>query len=117
VTRFLDVIVDEGALDRLPGQPEAMAGQLRHLLTLDSSPHGTVRVIPLRAPFWEGRAHNFAILSFAGTEDRVGVDYTVIGPMISTGDLRVPWADITERAAAGPAQSRAILQRRLAAIS
>jgi transcriptional regulator with XRE-family HTH domain len=117
VTRLLDFIIDEGALDRLPGHPEVMAGQLRRLLELDGSPHAAVRVIPAEAPLWEDRAHNFAILSFAGTSDRVGVSHTVVGPMIAHGDLHELWTDIAEHSAASPERSRAVLEHRLAAVS
>ena len=117
VTRLLEVMIDEGALDLRVGRPEVMAGQVRHLLALADSPHATVRVIPKSAPFWEKRGCNFDILSFAGTTDRIGVCYyPVLGAEIASGDLYDAWARIESTAAADVAQSRAILERHLAAL-
>ena len=117
VTRLLEVIIDESALDLRLQNPEAMAGQIRHLLTLAASPHATVQVVPADAPFWEGRGHQFDILSFAGTTDRIGVTYTVLGAKLATSDLHDLWTRIKTTAAAGLTQSRDILERHLAALS
>jgi len=117
VTRLLDVIIDETAFEVRLKRPENMAGQLRHLLALADSPHATVRVIPLDAPFWESRGHNFDVLSFAGTADRIGVCYyPVLGAELASGDLFDAWTLIKDNSAADPAESRVILQRRLAAL-
>jgi transcriptional regulator with XRE-family HTH domain len=117
VTRLLDVIIDESALERLK-HPEIMAGQLRHLLALTDSPRATVRVIPKDAAFYESRGHNFDVLSFAGTTDRIGVCYLpCLGAELASGDLYDLWARIESTSAAGPAQSRAILERHLAVLS
>jgi hypothetical protein len=117
VTRLLDVIIDEEAL-KVRGTPEAMAGQVRHLLELADSPHATIRVIPKDAPLWEKRTCNFDILSFAGTTDRIGVCYyPVLGAEIAHGDLYDAWAGIETTAAAGLTQSRAILERHLTTLS
>ena len=95
-----------------------MAGQLRHLFALADSPHATVRVIPKDAAFYESRGHNFDVLSFAGTTDRIGVCYPVLGAELASGsDLYDLWARIENTSAADPAQSRAILERHLAALS
>ena len=115
VTRLLEAIIDESALGRVKN-PEAMAGQLRHLLALADSPHATVRVIPADAAFWEGRGHNFDVLSFAGTTDRIGVSYSVLGAQLASGSLYDLWARIESSSAADPARSRAILERHLAAL-
>ena len=117
VTRLLEIMIDESALDlRIGG--EAMAGQIRHLLALADSSHATVRVIPQGAPVWEQRGCNFDVLSFAGTTDRVGVCYyPVLGPQITSGDLHDVWSRIEATAAAGLPQSRAILERHLAALT
>jgi hypothetical protein len=116
VTRLLDVIIDESAFGVRFSDPGVMAGQVRHLLALADSPHAMVRVIPGDAPFWESRAHNFDVLSFAGTADRVGVSYLpVLGAELAPGDLYGVWAHIADTAAAGPAPSRAILERHLTA--
>jgi hypothetical protein len=118
VTRLLEVMIDETALDPRFGRSEIMAGQIRHLLALADSPHATVRVTPKSAPFWEKRGHNFDILSFAGTTDRIGVCYyPVLGAEIAHGDLYDAWARIESHAAADPTASRAILERHLAALS
>jgi hypothetical protein len=70
------------------------------------------------APFWEKRGHNFDILSFAGTTDRIGVIYLpIIGAEIAAGDLHGIWSRIEAISAAGLPQSRAILERHLAALS
>ncbi|HEY6792810.1 MAG TPA: Scr1 family TA system antitoxin-like transcriptional regulator [Trebonia sp.] len=117
VTRLLEVIIDEEAL-KVRGAPEVMTAQVRHLLELAGSPHATVRVIPKDAPFWEKRGCNFDVLSFAGTTDRIGVcHYPVLGAEIASGDLYDAWAGIETTAAAGLTQSRAILERHLAALS
>jgi len=118
VTRLLDVIIDESALDLRLEHPEVMAGQLRHLLALADTPHATVRVIPRDAPFWESRGHNFDVLSFAGTADRIGVCYyPVIGAELASGDLYDVWTRVESDSAAGQPASRAILERHLAALS
>ena len=75
VTRLLEVMIDESALELRLKTPGAMAGQVRHLLALAVSPHATVRIIPKDALFYESRGHNFDVLSFAGTTDRIGVRY------------------------------------------
>ncbi len=118
VTRLLEVMIDETALDPRFVHPEIMAGQVRHLLALADSPHATVRLIPKDAPFWEKRGCNFDILSFAGTTDRIGVCYyPVLGAEIASGDLYDAWSRIETVAAADPAQSRVLLERHLAALS
>ena len=118
VTRLLDVIIDESAFEVRLKRPEIMAGQIRRLLALADSPHATVRVIPMDAAFWESRGHNFDVLSFAGTTDRIGVCYyPVLGAELASGDLYDAWTLIKDNSAADLAQSRAILERRLAASS
>lgn len=59
VARLLEVIIDENALELRLEHPQAMVGQVRHLLDLAGSPHATVRVIPADALFYEGRGHQF----------------------------------------------------------
>jgi hypothetical protein len=117
VTRLLEVIIDESALDLQLEHPGAMAGQIRHLLALAASPHATVQVIPAGAPFWESRGHPFDILSFAGTTDRISVTYTVLGAQLATTDLHDLWTQIKTTAAAGLTQSQGILEHHLAALS
>jgi hypothetical protein len=118
VTRLLDVMIDESALERRLKTPGAMAGQVRHLLALADSPHATVRVIPKDAAFTERRGHNFDVLSFAGTADRIGVRYIpFLGTELASGELYDLWARIEDTLAAGPAQSRAILERHLASMA
>jgi transcriptional regulator with XRE-family HTH domain len=118
VTRLLEVIIDEGALELRLKHPGAMAAQVRHLLALADSPHATVRVIPKDALFYESRGHNFDVLSFAGTTDRIGVSYLpFLGAELAPGGLYDVWARIESTSAADPAQSRALLERHLAALS
>ncbi len=118
VTRLLEVIIDESALELRLKTPGAMAGQLRHLLALAGSPHATVRVVPRDALFCESRGHNFDVLSFAGTTDRIGVRYIpFLGAELAAGELYDIWARIEDTLAAGPAQSRAILERHLASMT
>jgi len=117
VIRLLDVMIDEEAL-KLRGRPEIMAVQVRHLLALSESQHATVRVIPNGTPIWEKRVHNFDVLSFAGTSDRIGVCYyPILGAELARGDLYDVWTRIKEHAAADPAESRVILERHLADLS
>lgn len=113
VTRLLDVIIDETALELRLDRPEVMGDQVRHLLALADSAHATVRVIARDAVFWEQRGYNFDVLSFAGTTDRVGVAYSVLGASLASGDLHDVWAHIADRVAADEAESRAMLERHL----
>jgi Domain of unknown function (DUF5753) len=118
VTRLLDVIIDESAFELRLKRPEIMAGQLRHLLALADSPHATVRIIPKDAVFYENRGHHFDVLSFAGTTDRIGVCYLpFLGAELASRDLYDVWTRIENTSAADLTQSRAILERRLAALS
>lgn len=117
VTRLLDVIIDESALELRLKRPGAMAGQVRHLLELADSPHATVRVIPKDALFYERRGHQFDVLSFAGTADRIGVCYTVLGFELATGDLYDLWTRIENTPEADLTQSRALLEQHLAALT
>jgi hypothetical protein len=117
VTRLLEVMIDESAVVLRMKHPEVMAAQLRHLLELADSPHATVRVVPKNALFWEKRGHNFDVLSFAGTTDRIGVCYLpFLGAQIASSDLHDIWARIESKAATGLAESKAILERHLAAL-
>ena len=114
VTRLLEVIIDESAFMLRLRHQEAMTSQLRHLLTLDDSPHASVRVIPWEAPLWEGRTTNFDVLSFAGTDDRIGVGYSILGYQLASGDIYDShWVHIRD-VALDRAGSRALLERRIA---
>jgi hypothetical protein len=118
VTRLLEVMIDETALDLRFERTEPLAGQVRYLLDLADSPHATVRLIPKGAPFWEKRGCNFDILSFAGTTDRIGVCYyPILGAEIARGDIYDAWAMIESTAAADPAHSKVMLERHLAALT
>jgi transcriptional regulator with XRE-family HTH domain len=117
VTRLLEVIIDEAALELPLKHPAAMAGQVHHLLDLAESPHATVRIIPKDAPFYESRGHQFDILAFAGTTDRIGVSYTILGYQLESADLHNLWTRIETSSAADPAHSRAILDHHLAALA
>jgi len=118
VTRLLELIIDESALELRFRRPGIMAGQVRRLLALMDSPYATVRIIPKDAVFRESRGHNFDVLSFAGTTDRIGVCYyPVLGAELASGDLYDAWTHIENTTAADPTQSRAILERHLAALS
>jgi hypothetical protein len=117
VTRLLEVIIDESALELPVKSPDTMIGQVRHLLELADSPHATIRVIPNGAPFYEGRGHQFDILSFAGTTDRISVSYTILGAQLDPGDLHDLWTQIEATSPADPAHSRAILERHLTALN
>ncbi|WP_326681591.1 Scr1 family TA system antitoxin-like transcriptional regulator [Streptomyces sp. NBC_01237] len=50
-SRTWELVLDECLLERHYGRPEVMAGQLDHLLFLDTLPHVTVRVLRLDTPF------------------------------------------------------------------
>jgi hypothetical protein len=116
VTRLLDLVIDESALDvRLKG-PADLVGHVHHLLALDDSPHATVRVIPWGAPFWEKRACNFDVLSFAGTTDRIGVAYTAIGASLASGGIHDVWTHVAD-IAGDRERSRAILEGHLATLT
>ncbi|EGE39569.1 hypothetical protein GTY83_00785 [Streptomyces sp. SID4928] len=49
--RTWELVLDECLLERHYGHPEVMAGQLDHLIFLDTLPHVTVRVLRLDTPF------------------------------------------------------------------
>ena len=104
VTRLLEMIVDESAFERLR-HPGAMAGQLPRLLAAPPrSAHPRL-------------SRSFDVLSFAGTTDRIGVSYAaVLGAELASRSLYDIWARIEKNSAADPAQSRAILERYLAAL-
>jgi hypothetical protein len=55
------------------------------------------------------------VLSFAGTTDRIGVTYTVLGYQLESGELYDLWTRIENTSAADLAHSRAILERHLVA--
>jgi hypothetical protein len=60
----------------------------------------------------------FRAVAFAGTTDRIGVSYTILGCQLESGDvLHDLWARIQTSSAAGPAHSRAILEQHLATLS
>ena len=68
--------------------------------------------------FYESRGHQFDILAFAGTSDRIGVRYTVLGYQLASGDdLHDVWTRIETTSAAGPADSRVMLEQHLATLS
>jgi transcriptional regulator with XRE-family HTH domain len=113
VTRLLEVLIDETAFDLRLKHQEAICDQIRHLLALDDTPHGCVRIIARDTPFWETRGYNFDVLSYAGTADRIGVAYNILGAHLASGDLYKEWAHIAN-VAADQEQSRAILERILA---
>jgi hypothetical protein len=116
--RVVPYLVQTEGYFREVAPAEAMADQVRHLLSLADSPHATVRVIPSDAAFWEQRRFNFDVLSFAGTTDRIGVAYSAIGAHLASGDdLYDAWTLIESDTAASPSQSQAILERHLAALS
>jgi transcriptional regulator with XRE-family HTH domain len=118
MTRLLEVIIDESALELRLSSPEIMVRQIRHLLALTGRPHATVRVIPEDAAFYENRGHLFDILSFAGTTDRIGVRYLpFLGTELASADLHDLWTHIETSSAASLPQSRVILERHLAALS
>jgi hypothetical protein len=118
VTRLLEVIIDENARELPLTRPDAMAGQMRHLLDLADSPHASVRVIPKDALFYESRGHQSGILAFAGTTDRIGVSCTVLGYELESGeDLHDLWTRIQGTSAADPEHSRATPEQHLATVS
>lgn len=56
---------------------------------------------PRDAVFWESRGHNFDVLSFAGTTDRIGVSYyPVLGAELASSDVYGLWSRIENTAAA-----------------
>lgn len=112
VTRLLDVIIDESALQLKMKRPGVMAGQIQHLIDLADSDHGTVRVVPFDAPFWENRGCNFDMLSFAGADDRIGICYSILGAHFTSDDLFGLWSRIGD-IAASDTDSRAMLVRYL----
>jgi Domain of unknown function (DUF5753)/Helix-turn-helix domain len=116
VSRLLDVVIDESALEVRLKESADMVGQVHHLLALDDSPHATVRVIPWGAPFWEKRACNFDVLSFAGTTDRIGVAYTAIGASLASGGIHDLWTHVAD-IAGDRERSRAILESHLATLT
>lgn len=65
----LTAIMDESALWRHVGGPDVMADQLRHLHTMASQPHITLRVIPYTAGAHPGMPGSFTLLTFPEATD------------------------------------------------
>jgi uncharacterized protein DUF5753/helix-turn-helix protein len=115
--RVLDVILDAGVLTRLPNVPEVMIAQLRHLLDLSLSPDVTIRLIPEDAPWHEGRIHPFDVLEFPEVNDRITVVHHALGIDFGRGDAGETWTAIKDESAVSPAESRALIRRRLAELT
>jgi transcriptional regulator with XRE-family HTH domain len=115
--RILDVIIDEGALTLPLTEPEAMIGQLRHLLDLSVSPTTTIRVIPGEAALYEARIHPFDVLEFPETEDRLSLVHTMLGTDFGRCDLTDTWTLIEEESAISPDESRDLIRRLLAELT
>lgn len=111
-SRFLDLILDENMLTRLP-EPQVMIPQLRHLLALADRPDARVRVIPQSSPLFEDRVHNFDVLEFPRVSDRISLAYSVLGVELTPADLTDLWTLLEDKCALPPEASRDILHLHL----
>lgn len=68
-SRALSVILDEAALRRQVGGPDAMAAQLKHLLALAEQPNFTIRVLPGVVGEHPATSGEFTILQFPDSDD------------------------------------------------
>lgn len=108
--RTLDVIVDENSLTLVTPDPQIMRDQLRHLLGLSASEHGTVRVIPTSVGAHAGLGGAFDVLEFPDIEDRVSLTHSAFGLDLAGKDLSHTWK-LVEKAALSPDDSRAMITR------
>lgn len=60
----LRAVINEGALRRVVGGPDAMRAQLRHLIEVAKLPNVTVQVLPFSAGAHQGMPGSFAALRF-----------------------------------------------------
>ena len=111
--RFLDLIIDEATLTRIP-EPGVMAPQIRHLLDLsERTGEAKVRVVPSTAAIFEERTSNFDVLEFPGVNDRISLVHHLLGVELAAGDLTVVWDLIEEKSVLSPEASREILRDHL----
>ncbi|MFG2000363.1 Scr1 family TA system antitoxin-like transcriptional regulator [Spirillospora sp. NPDC048911] len=111
--RFLDLIIDESTLTRIP-EPAVMIPQVQYLLDLSERPdEAKVRIVPSSAPLFEDRASNFDVLEFPGISDRISLVHHVLGMELATVDLSDLWTLIEDKSALPPDDSRDILRSHL----
>lgn len=85
----LFAVIDEAALRRPVGSPEAMRAQLQHLIDMAAHPKITIQVLPFAAGPHPGTGGRFTILSFPGSAspDAVYIE-TIAGELfIQSGDV------------------------------
>ncbi|MDQ4102837.1 MAG: helix-turn-helix domain-containing protein [Actinomycetota bacterium] len=62
---YLDVVINEGALRRMVGDPDVMFGQLTRLIEATELPNVTLRVLPFAAGAHPGVEGSFTVLEFS----------------------------------------------------
>ncbi|MFC9977368.1 Scr1 family TA system antitoxin-like transcriptional regulator [Spirillospora sp. NPDC127200] len=115
-SRFLDLIICEEALTRVP-EPQIMAAQVRHLLELGERPDAKVRLVPSSAPIFEDRLYNFDVLEFPRISDRISLSYSVLGIALAAVDLSELWDRIEGGYTMSVDASRELLRQHLAELT
>lgn len=108
--RTLDVIVDENSLTLITPEPEIIQDQLRLLLDLSESEHGTVRVIPTSVGAHAGLGGSFDVLEFPDIEDRVSLTHSAFGLDLASKDFSNIW-ELLENVALSPDDSHDMITR------
>jgi hypothetical protein len=116
--RFLDVIIDEGALKftlkSVP--PDVRAAQMCHLIERDADPFTTIRIVPWNAPITEDRINPFDIFEFPEASDHVTVAYSLAGAEVSRVDGTSTWDQVDRELALPADESRELIRHHLAEI-
>jgi transcriptional regulator with XRE-family HTH domain len=112
------IVLDEAAIRRQVGGPEAFAAQLDHLLDLTKSPHVDVQIIPFVAGAHSGAHGSFTILKFADpTDPPVAHIETLAGDLFPEDAADVNRATMTfdrlRATALSPAESQAVIRKAL----
>ncbi|MEH1014939.1 helix-turn-helix transcriptional regulator [Micromonospora sp. CPCC 206060] len=81
-----DVVLSEAVLQRRIGDPDGMAAQLTHLVTVSRLPNVSVRILPLSVgPTGASEAGPFTILDFPVSGDRGPIEPTTVYSESLTG--------------------------------
>jgi transcriptional regulator with XRE-family HTH domain len=112
------VVLDESVLYRRRGTPQAMAGQLQHLIDVSERPRVDLQVLPLDAGAHLGQSGSFTVLKFpaemVGDPGVVCVDQLVEGRYYDEPEQVATYERAMTRLrvqAATPEHSRTVLHR------
>lgn len=110
----LQAFLDEAVLLRPVGGPQAMAEQVRHVLSTSLAPNVTVRVLPLDIGAHAGLSGPFLMMKFVKDKPLVYLEGRSSGAFIDATEHVTLFSDAIERLdahAADPTESQAILER------